>query len=616
MIRHWFNTREAEEIATELADHFAPRVDGPAALQDLLRRAGSDARLAALNFYKKARFANSFKWRLLENGVQPGTADQVTHSLVVHITQRAVDERPEADRGSRSSYAPEDYPDLLRRGGKALAGGRYEDAIKIYREVVDRYPTRADALNDLGAALCKVGEYVEAEQRFRESVSANPNDATAKCNLGNLLRWIGNMSESEVWLRLALKLNPNHVDARVGLGLTLTRLGRLRDARARFNKVLKTAPRHADALYGLGQIAMVEGRFTEAEALFKRTLEVSPKMPEAWARLALLRRMTPADSEWLQAAKELAASGVGCFEEVDLRFSIGKYYDDIDDFDQAFESFEAANGVLKRLAPKYDRQVRNDIIDAVIRAYPKDMIAAVGEGGSASVKPVFVVGMPRSGTSLTEQILASHPSINGAGELDFWTAVLREREAEVLGGLSDLATRQKLAEDYLQLLETHGGDSLRVIDKTPIYSDYLGTIYSVFPNARFIYMQRDPIDTCLSCYFQQFSLALNFSMDLSDLAHYYTGHRRLFEHWQSVLPAEKILVVPYEELVADQQSWTRKMLDFLGLDWSDRCLSFHETERSVVTASTWQVRQRLYTRSVGRWQEYKKFIGPLKALRS
>jgi tetratricopeptide (TPR) repeat protein len=615
MIRHWFNTREAEEIATELADHFAPRVGGPAAVQDLLRRAGSDARLAALNFYKKARFANSFKWRLLENGVQPGTADQVTHSLVVHITQRAVDERPEADRGSRSSYAPEDTPDLLRRGGKALAGGRYEDAIKIYREVVDRYPTRADALNDLGAALCKVGEYVEAEQRFRESVSANPNDATAKCNLGNLLRWIGNMSESEVWLRLALKLNPNYVDARVGLGLTLTRLGRLRDARARFNKVLKTAPRHADALYGLGQIAMLEGRFTEAEALFKRTLEVSPKMPGAWARLAMLRRMTPADSEWLQAAKELAASGIGCLEEADLRFSIGKYYDDIDDFDEAFESFEAANGLQKSLAPKYDRQVRNDVIDALIRAYPKDMIAAVGEGGCASVKPVFVLGMPRSGTSLTEQILASHPSINGAGELDFWTAVLREREAEVLGGLSDPATRQKLAEDYLRLLEAHGGDALRVIDKTPIYSDYIGTIYSVFPNARFIYMQRDPIDTCLSCYFQQFSLALNFSMDLSDLAHYYTGHRRLLAHWQSVLP-EKILVVPYEELVANQEGWTRKMLDFLGFDWSDRCLSFHETERSVVTASTWQVRQKLYTRSVGRWQGYKKFIGPLKALRS
>jgi len=141
-------------------------------------------------------------------------------------------------------------------------------------------------------------------------------------------------------------------------------------------------------------------------------------------------------------------------------------------------------------------------------------------------------------------------------------------------------------------------------------------IYSVFPNARVIYMQRDPIDTCLSCYFQQFLMGLTFTVDLSDLAHYYCGHRRLMAHWRAVLPPGFILEVPYEELVADQETWTRKMLDFIGLEWNDRCLEFHKTSRQVVTASAWQVRQKIYKNSVARWRQYEKFLGPLKGLRS
>ena len=223
--------------------------------------------------------------------------------------------------------------------------------------------------------------------------------------------------------------------------------------------------------------------------------------------------------------------------------------------------------------------------------------------------------MPRSGTSLTEHILASHPSVVGAGEMEFWNKLAQKRESEVLKGLLDLATRSKLAEDYLLLLESRAVDASRVIDKTPINSDYLGHIYSVFPNARFIYMDRDPMDVCLSCYFQEFVAGLSFSMDLADIAHYYNGHRKLFKHWQSILPAESILVVPYAELVRDQERWTRKMLEFIGLEWNERCLSFQDTQRVVVTASSWQVRQKMYTHSVGRSEAYKKFLGPLKALK-
>lgn len=629
MIFQWFNAREAEAIASDMADQYsqrtstatepsprAPPQDGAAALQNLLRGAETDDRLASLNFFKKAKFANSFKWRLLENGVEPRTADRVTHALLVHLSRGAITLNEPAPTEAEQPLRSEKTEALARRAKKAFDSGDYDAALGINLELVRRDPANVEALNNLGATQCKVGEYLEAEQRFRQALSLNPNHAEANHNLGDVLRWIGLLEDSEIYLRRALKLKPNYTEARTSLGATLTLLGRLHDAKPRFEKTLKTAPRDTDALFGLAVIAKMEGRFSDAETQFKRILEYKPKTANALAALATVRKMTPADSEWLRAAEELVTEGVNILHEADLRYSIGKYYDDIGEFDDAFRSFEAANNLLKTVIARYDHGARDGFIDDMVHTYSKDIIAAVGPGASSSDKPVFVLGMPRSGTSLTEQILASHPSIFGAGEMDFWNALLRTRESVFRKGLLDEAARGKLAEDYLKLLATRAGDQLRVIDKTPVNSDYIGIIYSVFPNARFIYMERDPIDVCLSCYFQQFLVGLNFSMDLSDLAHYYKGHRRLFKHWQSVLPEKSILVVPYAELVQDQAGWTRKMLDFIGLDWSDRCLSFHETERAVITASTWQVRQKAYTDSIGRSQAYKKFLGPLKALRN
>lgn len=218
--------------------------------------------------------------------------------------------------------------------------------------------------------------------------------------------------------------------------------------------------------------------------------------------------------------------------------------------------------------------------------------------------------MPRSGTSLAEQIIASHPAAYGAGELPYW----EQRGAGITQDMLSEPARSKLAEEYLRILEQCSAKASRVIDKSPVNSDYLGLIYSVFPNARVIYMRRDPIDTCLSCYFQQFLRGLNFTFDLSDLAHYYREHQRIMAHWHSVLPPGFILEVPYEELVADQELWSRKMLEFIGFEWDPRCLEFHMNKRQVVTASAWQVRQKIYRNSVARWRNYEAFIGPLKTL--
>jgi hypothetical protein len=354
----------------------------------------------------------------------------------------------------------------------------------------------------------------------------------------------------------------------------------------------------------MGQLAVLEGRFEEAETTFRRVVEIDPKMINAWAALPLTRRMTSADGEWLKSTEQLATSAaIHPLDEVNLRFSMGKFCDDINDFGRAFLNFRRGNELLKSVAEDYDRKKRSQIIDEQIRTYPRGSIAKLASSGSPSAKPVFVVGMPRSGTTLAEQILSTHPAVYGAGEVDYWGSP----------SLKGVAPAQ-MAEQYLRILEGFSTNASRVVNKALVNSDFLGLIYSIFPNARVIYMRRDPIDTCLSCYFQQFLPGINFAFDLSDLAHYYREQRRIMAHWREVLPPGFMLEVQYEELVADQELWSRKMVEFIGLEWDARCLEFHTNPRQVLTASAWQVRQKMYRNSVARWRNYEQFIGPLRDL--
>jgi tetratricopeptide (TPR) repeat protein len=619
MILAWLGGHEAAEIGVALADQFAPRSHSAGtersprgndaeSMKQLLRRADSEVRPLQLNFYKKAKFANSFKWRLIENGVEKVTADDVTQLLVMHLSTREIaKEEPSsaAAPANRSEKARAQH--LFVRGNKFFAQAAYAEAAGLYEEAVELDSSHAEALNNLGAALSHLGRYEEAEQLFRGSIAIKPHNADAHGNLGNILRQNSDFVGAELSLRRALKLRPNFSEARINLGLTLTFLGRLRDARACFAKVLKKDARNVQALHGMGQLDAFEGRFEEADANFKRVVELDPKMPAAWASLAGTRKMTNADGEWFRSAEAIAASAKHPLEEANLRFAMGKYCDDVNDFARAFENFRRGNELMKTAAQKYDRKGRSNLIEGMIRGYTREAISNLGAAGSTSTKPVFVVGMPRSGTSLAEQIIASHPAAYGAGELHFW-------EMKPTPSILSETARLEVAKDYLRLLEGRSASASRVIDKAPVNSDFLGPIYSVFPKARVIYMQRDPIDTCLSCYFQQFLLGINFASDLSDLAHYYREHRRIMAHWREVLPSGFILEVPYAELVSDQEMWSRKMLDFIGLEWDPRVLEFQTTKRQVVTASAWQVRQKIYRSSVARWRNYEKFIGPLKAL--
>jgi hypothetical protein len=229
--------------------------------------------------------------------------------------------------------------------------------------------------------------------------------------------------------------------------------------------------------------------------------------------------------------------------------------------------------------------------------------------------------MLRSGTTLVEQILSSHPDVSGAGELSFWSRELArlvdEASATNAQPLRMEGSRlERARRDYLTLLAHNCDGAARVVDKLPTNFLSLGLIHAAFPRARIINMQRNPLDTCLSIYFQHFEAANTYTHDLEDLADYFRNYQRLMNHWRSVLPVGAMLDVPYEGLVADPPKWTRTLLDFIGVPWNPRCLEFHRTARTVVTASKWQVRQAIDTSSVERWRPYERFIGPLMALHS
>lgn len=632
MLFQWFNAREAADAGVALADDFVLQsVPGSAGtrrpetrghdpqkfLQKFLQRVDSEARPLQLNVFKRAKLANSFKWRLIEKGVERQVVEELTRALVLRLSPQpagAPASEPAAPRAKRGPRG-RDLRALHLQGAEALARGAYADALESFQQLVQLDPRDPVARGGLGAALGLLGRYQEAEEQLRRAVGMRPSYLEGHFNLASVLQSMGMHDEAEKHLRRVLKLKPSHLDARISLGMSFILLGRLPEARDSFEKALKIAPRNVRALSGLGQIEALEGRFAEAESRYRDALEIDPKFANAYSGLASLRKMTRADSAWLKSAEEIAGGQLSPTDEVNIRFAIGKYYDDIGEFAKAFRSFQSGNELHKVRAAPYKHEVHAHFVDDLIKVYTREALAGVRAGASDSARPVFVCGMPRSGTSLVEQIIASHPDARGAGELNFWAAVLYKHEEVVRHGLIEEPMRRRLAESYLRVLAAHSPDAARVVDKAPVNSDYLGLIHSVFPNARFIYMQRDPVDTCLSCYFQQFPPTLNYTMDLDDLAHYYREHQRLFAHWRQVLPAETLLEVPYAELTADQERWTRRILEFVGLPWNERCLDFHETVRPVTTASTWQVRQKMYRTSVERWRNYEKFIGPLRGLK-
>jgi Flp pilus assembly protein TadD len=488
-------------------------------------------------------------------------------------------------------------------GSAQLACGRIDAALSSYRRALEIEPGFSEAHNNLGNALLERGHLDAALASYRRALALTPDFAAAHNNLGNALRNLGELDQAEASYRRALEINPQFAAAYCNLGITQRLQGRTALAQSSCRHALRIEPRSATALTVLAESCADLGEFADAEAMCKRAIAIEPASPEAWAALARLRKMTRDDAEWLAQAQRIVSQPLPPRREIGLRYAMGKYFDDVRDFAAAFDNFRRANELQARRA-KFDAARLTETVDRIIGTYDRAWMNQPRDPGVESARPIFIVGMLRSGTTLAEQILASHPAVFGAGELRFWTAA---------AAAPDRAP-SALARDYLRVLQGLSADARRVIDKMPTNFAHLGLIHAALPKARIIHMQRNPLDTCLSIYFQDFESTVSYANDLQDLAHYYGEYRRLMQHWRSALPGDSILDVPYEGLVDDAEAWSRKMLEFVGLPWDARCLEFHRTQRTVITASKWQVRQKLHGTSVGRWRNYQRFIAPLLPL--
>jgi tetratricopeptide (TPR) repeat protein len=431
--------------------------------------------------------------------------------------------------------------------------------------------------------------------------------------MGNTFQELGKLDDAVSSYQKAISLNPNYVEAHNNLGHTLQKQGRLEEAITSFQRALALKPDITEARINLATIYTDLGRFDSAESVLSRVLEFEPEHPGAWAAKTGLRKMTSEDGQWLETALKLAADPNLTSEEmIAMQFAIGKYYDDTGQYDLAFPAFRQANVLRRQAAGEFNRAEFSRLIDALITIYNVAFMQRQTEEPNPSKLPTFIVGMPRSGTSLAEQIIASHPSAFGAGELNF----LLERldHAALLSESHDMDFIRGIAASYEEHLRRYSAEAIRIVDKMPSNFLRLGLIHAMFPQARIIHIMRNPIDTCLSIYFQNFLSSHAYATDLDDLAFYYCEYDRLMHHWRKVLPTDRFLEVPYESLIDNQAEWSRRIIEFIGLEWDERCLDFHETERKVGTSSNWQVRQKIYHSSKARWRNYEKHLGPLLSL--
>jgi tetratricopeptide (TPR) repeat protein len=495
--------------------------------------------------------------------------------------------------------------------------GQRQAAAASYRQALTSNPRYVEALNSLGDVLSELGARREAMSLYARAVELEPDRPESHYNLANALFDLRKLDEAAASYTRLLALRPRHARARLSLGVVRREQGRHADAEASCLAALAIDPGYVEALSLLGELRADTGRFAEAEELFQRAIAINPNFSFAFSGIATHRRMTRDDDAWLAGARALLAKRPPLEHEISLNYALGKYFDDVGQYDDAFSHYRQANELTKRRVPGYDGAKLTRSVDDIIRSFDATFMRRCDAGASVTELPVFVVGMPRSGTSLTEQILASHPAVGGAGEVAFWDAAFasyRRAEAGGAGREAGVALLADMTRDYLERLGHVGGEPSRVVDKMPTNFWYAGLIHAAFPRARFIHMRRHPIDTCLSIYFQNFFNVDPYANDLHSLAHYYGEYLRIADHWRAVLPAHALLEVPYEGLIEDQERWTRRMLEFLGLPWDSKCLDFHETERVVITASKWQVRQKIHASSTGRWRNYEKFVGPLRGL--
>jgi tetratricopeptide (TPR) repeat protein len=546
-----------------------------------------------------------------------------------------------------SNPAPQQVTLLVALAARLLRAGRPADAIAPLHDAARLEPSNAIVLHDLGLASLEVGRLPDAITALRGAVASNPHYTDAYFRLGIALEKLGNISGAIVAYDRATKLLPSLTEAwfRAG-GLVYTlghreeaigcfqraavtggktsfgRLGKARvllmedndqEAEQVLRETLVADPQNAMAYDLLGNLLSDSGRFDEARACFERAIAIAPLLSGSYYDLVRCRPVTTKDDRLLKEMQAaLAIPGLDAGQRLRLHLAIGKAADDLGDYGLAMKHFDAADDVRRRCAAFDSTRFAVETDRLIARCTP-EFIAQAPELGSGDPTPVLIIGMPRSGTTLVEQIISMHPEVGAGGELNFWN----ERGAVWHGAGVDGNESPFLAnaaKDYLQVLRAIAPKASRVTDKMPFNFLWAGLIHLAFPRAIIIHCRRAAVDVALSIHQTFFHPTLAFPTGGPELVAYFHNYRRLVDHWRRVLPADRFLEVDYEGLTRAPEPVIQRIIAACGLAWHDTCLRPESNPRAVRTPSKWQTRQPIYRTSVARWRRYEPWLGPLRAL--
>ena len=548
---------------------------------------------------------------------------------------------------SLDQCAQQQLASFLGLATKALKAGRPADAIAPLRGAALLQPSNYVIQHDLGLACLEVGRIPNAIAALQRAVISNPFYAEAYFRLGIAYEKLGNIggavfaydratkllpSLTEAWFRAgALVYTLGHRDEaiacfrRAAVTGSKTNFGRLGKARAMLiedrnqeaeqvlREMLVADPTNAMAYDLLGNLLAELGCFDQARACFERAIAIAPLLAGSYYDLVRCRPVTRNDDGLLQQMEAaLAAPGLEAAQRHRLHLAIGKAADDLGDYALAMQHFDAADGV-RRASASFDPAAFSIEIERLIARCTPELLARAPEVGSCDPTPVLIIGMPRSGTTLVEQIVSMHPDVGAGGELNFWNERGAEWHRSGADG-NEMPFLAKAAADYLRVLRAIGPKAARVTDKMPFNFLWAGLIHLAFPHAVIIHCRRAAVDTALSIHQTHFHPSLAFPTGGTELVTYFRSYHRLMDHWRSVLPADRFLEVEYEQLTRAPEPVIRRIIAACGLAWNDACLRPESNSRAVKTPSKWQTRQPIYRTSVARWRRYEPWLGPLRAL--
>lgn len=535
----------------------------------------------------------------------------------------------------------------MRRAGRLIQEGRLREAEEALSAVSARRPEDPEPHYALGVLYLNTRRMPEADERLRRAVELDPDFAEAHYNIGVIRGYDSDGTAAIAAFRRAIELEPELIDAHNNLGALLMSGGRFNEAIAAWRRAAEIAPdseigmiAEAKALEAEGRLHEAEaqlrafiartpwahaglgyrllgavlaqlGRFDEAVASYDEAIAIVPHDPYAYFGRVRAARLTEADRPLLDRMVGLLSGSPERFA-MTLNFALGKAFDDIGDYACAMRHFDAANA-LRIKNGRLDRAGIAAWVNRVITRCGPDFFTGSQHPDVEGPAPILILGMPRSGSTLVEQILSSHPAIAAGGELTYWGEHGGAWDRAGPAGF-DADRSALLAHEYTSILAAIGSGAPLVTDKNPWNFQWIGMVRQILPKARFIHTRRNAVDTCLSVYFTNFATMHGFMGDRSDLVAYYREYERLMEHWRRVLPPDRYTEVQYEALLADPEAETRRLIAFCGLQWDDACLRHEANTRPVSTSSAWQARQPLYRGSLQRWKKYEPWLGELREL--